>query len=139
MSTIRLLFLEFAAVILSKASPGRGLPHLGRAMTMVQELKQAPGTGLDLGFCPNVPPKKVPCTRLLKKQLRAARKMTLYSHMPSQQRKKNKSLNAFAFVCQRGMCSQKADYPPHAQAVMPQSKKELKKFLCGYGPTRTAA
>ena len=57
------LVLSVAAGVLSKASPGKGLPHLGRAMTMVQELKQATGTGVGLGFCPNMPPKKVQCKK----------------------------------------------------------------------------
>ena len=133
------LVLSVAAVILSKASPGRGLPHLGRAMTMVQELKQAPGTGLDLGFCPSVPPKKVPCTRLWKNNLGWLEKWPCILTCHLNNGRKTHRLNAYAFVCQRGMCSQKADYPSHAQAVTPQSKKELKKFLFGYGPTRTAA
>jgi len=70
------LVLSVAAVILSKASPGRGLPHLGRAMTMVQELKQAPGTGLSW-ILPKHTPKESPMHKTFEKQLRVARKNDL--------------------------------------------------------------
>ena len=76
MSTIRLLFLVLQLWFYPRRLRAEGSLTLERAMTMVQELKQAPGTGLSW-ILPKHTPKESPMHKTFEKQLRVARKNDL--------------------------------------------------------------
>ena len=138
MSTIRLLFLVLQLWFYPRRLRAEGSLTLDGPWPWCRNSSKH--LGLDyLGFCPNIPPKKVPCTRLLKNNLGWLEKMTLYSHMPSQQRKKNRPFKCICFRLPTWHVFSESWLSPTCTGCHAPVQKRTKEFLFGYGPTRTAA